>query len=448
MAYLFVDKFQIALVLSGFLVSWVVVVIIYRLYLHPAAKFAGPRVAALTYFYEFYYDVWQGGQYTWKIRDLHKQYVKKVEKLCTRLEQKSYDTIKIVSITHAFVALTLDIISRVCFGYSYETLEPEEFAQQWYHDMSSASRGTNLVRHFPWVLQFVAWLPKRMTQAAVEGVLVAKKRRLDFVQRVTAVVERHAQGQKPPNDVFTVFDAMLDADVPHQEKSIARLSEEAQTTIAAGTLTTANALDATIYYLLSNSECLSRLREELHIAMPDPALMPSFVELERLPYLTAVVSEGLRLSKGVLHRLARVSPDVPYRHGNVVIPRGIAVSMSSISVLEHTGIFPDPHAFKPERWLPLDAPEVRQRRKSLIVFGGGSRMCVGLHLAWAELYLTVAAVVRRFGGRLSLHDVVFERDVKITVDGFNALPSHESKGLRVFVAAEIEKENAPARMTL
>lgn len=287
-----------------------------------------------------------------------------------------------------------------------------------------------------------------MTQAAVEGVLVAKKRRLDFVQRVTAVVERHAQGQKPPNDVFTVFDAMLDADVPHQEKSIARLSEEAQTTIAAGTLTTANALDATIYYLLSNSECLSRLREELHIAMPDPALMPSFVELERLPYLTAVVSEGLRLSKGVLHRLARVSPDVPYRHGNVVIPRGIAVSMSSISVLEHTGIFPDPHAFKPERWLPLDAPEVRQRRKSLIVFGGGSRMCVGLHLAWAELYLTVAAVVRRFGGRLSLHDVVFERDVKITVDGFNALPSHESKGLRVFVAAEIEKENAPARMTL
>lgn len=80
MAYLFVDKFQIALVLSGFLVSWVVVVIIYRLYLHPAAKFAGPRVAALTYFYEFYYDVWQGGQYTWKIRDLHKQYGNYIQK--------------------------------------------------------------------------------------------------------------------------------------------------------------------------------------------------------------------------------------------------------------------------------------------------------------------------------------------------------------------------------
>ncbi|KAL9044363.1 MAG: hypothetical protein Q9214_002493, partial [Letrouitia sp. 1 TL-2023] len=382
------------------------------------------------------------------IRTLEPFIVNKVEKLCARLEQKSCDTNKVVSLTHAFVALTLDIISRVCFGYSYETLEREEFAQQWYQDMSSASRGSNLVRHFPWVLQLVAWLPKRMTQAAAESVLMAKKRRLDFVQRVTAVVERHAQGQKPPNDAFTVFNAMLDADVPHQEKSIARLSEEAQTTIGAGALTTANALDATIYYLLSNPRCLSRLREELRIAMPDLAVMPSFVELERLPYLTAVVSEGLRLSKGVLHRLARVSPDLPYRYGNVVIPRGVAVGMSSIGVLEHPGIFPDPHTFKPERWLPLDALEVRQRRKFLVVFGGGSRMCVGLHLAWAELYLTVAAVVRRFGDRLSLHDVVFERDVKITVDGFNALPSRESKGLRVLVAAEIEKENLLVRTTL
>jgi len=51
----------------------------------------------------------------------------------------------------------------------------------------------------------------------------------------------------------------------------------------------------------------------------------------------------------------------------------------------------------------------------------------------AELYLTVAAVVRRLGERLKLHDVVFERDVKITVDGFNPLPCRESKGLRVVV---------------
>lgn len=48
---------------------------IYRLYLTPSAKFPGPRLAALCYWYEFYYDVWpHEGQYTWKIRKLHQEY--------------------------------------------------------------------------------------------------------------------------------------------------------------------------------------------------------------------------------------------------------------------------------------------------------------------------------------------------------------------------------------
>ena len=48
--------------------------LIYRLYYAPVAKFPGPRLAAITFFYEFYFDVWLEGQYTWKIQDLHKQY--------------------------------------------------------------------------------------------------------------------------------------------------------------------------------------------------------------------------------------------------------------------------------------------------------------------------------------------------------------------------------------
>lgn len=47
---------------------------VYRLYLSPASVFPGPRLASLTYWYEFYYDVWKGGRYTWKIRELHEKY--------------------------------------------------------------------------------------------------------------------------------------------------------------------------------------------------------------------------------------------------------------------------------------------------------------------------------------------------------------------------------------
>lgn len=46
----------------------------YRLYLSPLASFPGPRLAALTLWYEYYYDGIKGGQYTWKIKQLHDQY--------------------------------------------------------------------------------------------------------------------------------------------------------------------------------------------------------------------------------------------------------------------------------------------------------------------------------------------------------------------------------------
>lgn len=48
--------------------------ILYRLYWSPLAKFPGPKLAALSNWYEFYYDVFLQGQFTFKIRDLHKKY--------------------------------------------------------------------------------------------------------------------------------------------------------------------------------------------------------------------------------------------------------------------------------------------------------------------------------------------------------------------------------------
>lgn len=48
--------------------------IVYRLYFHPLASFPGPKLAAISRWYEAYYDVIQGGQYTPKIVQLHKQF--------------------------------------------------------------------------------------------------------------------------------------------------------------------------------------------------------------------------------------------------------------------------------------------------------------------------------------------------------------------------------------
>ncbi|KAK2608165.1 hypothetical protein N8I77_006793 [Diaporthe amygdali] len=541
-------------ILIGFIGIYSAWLAIYRLYLSPSAKFPGPRLAALCYWYEFYYDVWpHEGQYTWKIRKLHEKYgpfvrinpcevhcndpnffnvlyvssakrktdkwiwavrqswtrmssfktlphdlhkrrrnqvapffskssirrlepliIGKINKLCSRLEEKSQldPTSKgVVNLTHAFMALTGDVITKVCFGQPSGFLDLEDLGRDWYEGRVVGSRSNHLLRQFPWLFLLpLGRLSGRKSRMAA-SLLYAQEKQKELHQRVTTLVEEHSaqitDGKVPdsPEDDSlpeNVFASMLDADVPPFEKSVSRLTEEAFTLSGAGTMTTANALNAIVYYILSRPECLTSLREELRKAYPDPSTIHSSADLERLPYLTAVVMEGLRLSKGPPHRFARVSPDEDYSYrrpdGHVeVIPRGIPVGMSFVDILEDPKIFPEPDAFRPERWLPsalgsipeeaalgedddgeMTEDSASRRRKWALstVFGGGSRMCIGLHLAYSEMYLTTAILVSRFGHRLELYDVDFERDIKITIDGFDAYPGRGHKGLRVMVLPE------------
>lgn len=53
---------------------WMIYGLVYRFYFHPLAKFPGPKLAIATYWYERYYDVIRGGQFTFKLRELHKKY--------------------------------------------------------------------------------------------------------------------------------------------------------------------------------------------------------------------------------------------------------------------------------------------------------------------------------------------------------------------------------------
>lgn len=47
---------------------------VYRLYFHPLSKFPGPKLAAVTKWYEFYYDVILRGRFAFHLEDLHKKY--------------------------------------------------------------------------------------------------------------------------------------------------------------------------------------------------------------------------------------------------------------------------------------------------------------------------------------------------------------------------------------
>lgn len=60
--------------ITSTILLYYVTLALYRLYLHPLARFPGPKLAAVTRLYEGYYDLYQSGQYTFKIAELHKQY--------------------------------------------------------------------------------------------------------------------------------------------------------------------------------------------------------------------------------------------------------------------------------------------------------------------------------------------------------------------------------------
>lgn len=47
---------------------------VYHLYFHPLSKFPGPKLAAATFLYEFYYDVIKSGMYIWEIERMHEKY--------------------------------------------------------------------------------------------------------------------------------------------------------------------------------------------------------------------------------------------------------------------------------------------------------------------------------------------------------------------------------------
>lgn len=78
---------------------------------------------------------------------------------------------------------------------------------------------------------------------------------------------------------------MFHADVPPEEKTVDRLTEEGILFVVAGNETTGNALSLITYHLLENTSALAKLKEELAEAIPDSSTIPQWQQLEELPFL-------------------------------------------------------------------------------------------------------------------------------------------------------------------
>ena len=93
----------------------------------------------------------------------------------------------------------------------------------------------------------------------------------------------------------SLFNHIVNSDMPESELSTERLAKEAQVLLGAGSASTARTLDFIVYYVLADLRIRTRLQEELRdIMLAYPNVIPSWAELEKLPYLQAIIKEGLR----------------------------------------------------------------------------------------------------------------------------------------------------------
>jgi cytochrome P450 len=113
-----------------------------------------------------------------------------------------------------------------------------------------------------------------------------------------------------------------------------------------------------------------------------------------------------------------------------MIPAGTPISMSLRDILLDETIFESPEEFHPERWL-AENPDLARISKFYMPFGRGSRMCVGLNLAQAELYIILATLFNKFD--FDLFETTKERDIDIARDCFIGEPSTGSQGVQIKV---------------
>lgn len=64
--------------------AYVIGSVVYQLHFSPLSRFPGPKIAAVTYLYEFYYDAILKGRYIFKIKELHEKYGTFIEKEYTQ----------------------------------------------------------------------------------------------------------------------------------------------------------------------------------------------------------------------------------------------------------------------------------------------------------------------------------------------------------------------------
>ncbi|KAJ8123130.1 hypothetical protein ONZ43_g851 [Nemania bipapillata] len=315
-------------------------------------------------------------------------------------------------VTTAYSLFTTDVISGYCLGESLGLIAQDGWEPNFREPLYAQLRLVYLFRFIPFLKRAgvaMAMFTRRISQdmETLFSTLIVDMP--NYVKRAQIQVD------KGLDDGSSVFGAVLASDLPQSQKTPQRMTEEGFSLFAAGTETVSWALAVITYHLLTKPELLEKLSVDVNrVVLDSKGQLPSWAALEKLPYLGAVIHEGLRLSYGLASRTSRIPTheDLLYRgvwtprdsgvptKVEYVIPRGYAIGMSSVITHHDESVYPDSHSFIPERCL-----------------------------AYCELYLLLALLVSRVFPFMKLHETT-EEDVAYDHDFFNPFPDAIGQTLR------------------
>ncbi|MEJ8641898.1 cytochrome P450 [Streptomyces sp. MS1.HAVA.3] len=282
----------------------------------------------------------------------------------------------VVDVSDEMMHLALRAVARILFGTDVETtadVVARCFPVITDYVLRRGYSPANIPRHWP--------TPGNKRAAAAMDELYGVCDKI--------IAERRGAGADTPGeDLLTLLAAAKSSD--DGEFDAGELRDQILIFLLAGHETTATSLCFALHLLARHPEQQDRAREEISRVLGDRT--PEAADLDRLPYLTQVLKEAMRLypAAPVIGRKAVAAT----RIGEYAIPAGADVILAPWVTHRHPGHWPDPDRFDPERFTP--EAEAARPRYAWFPFGGGPRACIGQHFSMLESVIALAMILRTY----------------------------------------------------
>ena len=299
-----------------------------------------------------------------------------------------------IDVASEMMRLALQITARTLFDTEVtaeiHTINDEANAvMEMYHSLVSLPRAEELLRWripVPVLMRFRK--SKKRLDAVVDSMIARKQ-----AESAKAASKGRPVGQDLLSMLIDARDDERDSGSSNRmssRMSSKELRDEVLTIFLAGYETVANALSWTWLLLGQNPEAEARLHAEIDSAFE--GRLPTLEDVPRLPYTEMVMAEAMRLYPPAWAMGRMATEDVEI--GPYYFPKGSFLFFSQYIVQRDPRYFPDPLAFRPERFT-FEAKASRPRF-AYFPFGGGGRQCIGESFAWMEAVLVLATLAQRW----------------------------------------------------